>query len=210
MDKKMTKRQVAALETRKKIIEAARIVISKKGFEAVSIDDIMAEAGLGKGTFYTHFERKEDVVYELNKTDFYRLAEIVNDMEDKDIMEKLEYYCREFMKSIERSGIEICRQWIKNNLSGNTMCGIEDKDGNAISKYRYDYQAMHSVLSEAVRRGQLIADTPVDALSLLFNAELYGLMTAWCMSDGAAVGSENIKAFRTYMLEQSIRLFITK
>ena len=61
MDKKMTKRQVAALETRKKIIEAARIVISKKGFEAVSIDDIMTEAGLGKGTFYTHFERKEDV-----------------------------------------------------------------------------------------------------------------------------------------------------
>lgn len=210
MEKRMTKRQLAAQETKKKIIEAARTVISEKGFEAVSIDDIMAEAGLGKGTFYTHFERKEDVVYELNKTDFYRLAEIVNKMYDKNIMEKLEYYCTEFMKSIERAGIEICRQWIKNNLSGSTMCGIEDTDGSAISKYRYDYQAMQSVLSEAVRRGQLIADTPIDVLSLLLNAELYGLMTAWCMSDGATVGSENIKAFRLYMLEHSIKPFMTK
>lgn len=208
MEKKMTKRQVAAQETKKKIIEAARMVISDKGFEAVSIDDIMAEAGLGKGTFYTHFERKEDVVYELNKTDFYRLAETVNAMSDKDIMDKLEYYCREFMKSIERAGIEICRQWIKNNLSGGTMCGIEDIDGKPISKYQYDYQAMQSVLSEAVRQGQLMEDTPVNELALLINGELYGLMTAWCMSGGTSVGTKNIKTFRTYMLEQSIRPYM--
>lgn len=208
MEKKMTKRQVAAQETKKKIIEAARMVISEKGFEAVSIDDIMAEAGLGKGTFYTHFERKEDVVYELNKTDFYRLAETVNAMSDKDIMDKLEYYCREFMKSIERAGIEICRQWIKNNLSGGTMCGIEDIDGKPISKYQYDYQAMQSVLSEAVRQGQLMEDTPVNELALLINGELYGLMTAWCMSGGTSVGTKNIKTFRTYMLEQSIRPYM--
>lgn len=210
MEKKMTKRQVAAQETKKKIIEAARMVISDKGFEAVSIDDIMAEAGLGKGTFYTHFERKEDVVYELNKTDFYRLAETVNAMSDKDIMDKLEYYCREFMKSIERAGIEICRQWIKNNLSGGTMCGIEDIDGKPISKYQYDYQAMQSVLSEAVRQGQLMEDTPVNELALLINGELYGLMTAWCMSGGTSVGTKNIKTFRTYMLEQGIRPYMAE
>ena len=208
MEKKMTTRPVAAQETKKQIIEAARMVISEKGFEAVSIDDIMAEAGLGKGTFYTHFERKEDVVYELNKTDFYRLAETVNAMSDKDIMDKLEYYCREFMKSIERAGIEICRQWIKNNLSGGTMCGIEDIDGKPISKYQYDYQAMQSVLSEAVRQGQLMEDTPVNELALLINGELYGLMTAWCMSGGVSVGTDNIKTFRTYMLEQSIRPYM--
>ena len=204
MEKKMTRRQIAAQETKKKIIEAAKIVISEKGFDAVSIDDIMAEAGLGKGTFYTHFERKEEVVQELNKTDFYRLAEIVNGMTDKGILDRLEYYCREFMKSIERAGIEICRQWIKNNLTGTAMCGIEDADGTAVSKYQYDYQAIHSVLSEAVREGQLSENTPVDDLSLLINGELYGLMTAWCMSGGATVGSKSINKYRIYMLEQSL------
>ena len=210
MEKKMTKRQIAAQETKKRIIEAAKAVISEKGFEAVSIDEIMAKADLGKGTFYTYFRRKEDVVHELNKTDFYRLAEIVNNMKDKNVLDKLEYYCREFMKSIERAGIEICRQWIKNNLSGRTMSGIADKDGSEISKYQYDYQAMRAVLSEAVKCGQLAEDTPIDDLAMLINVQLYGLMIAWCMSDGVSIGSMNIESFRTYMLEPSITKYMAE
>ena len=200
MDKKMTKRQVAALETRKKIIEAARRVISEKGFETVSIDDIMTEAGLGKGTFYTHFERKEDVVYELNKTDFYRLAEIVNGMEDKDIMEKLEYYCREFMKSIERSGIEICRQWIRNNITPVNM----EISGKETTKYNHDYLAMKSLLEEGINRGELAADTPVDEMAFYINAQLYGFMVAWCMTDASVVGSDRTDEFCEIIMKQAL------
>lgn len=199
MGKEMTNRQKNALETRRKILEAAKKVVSEKGFENVSVEDMAKAAGVATGSFYTYFKRKEDVIQELNKTDFYRLAEIVNQMTGKDIHEKLEYYCREFMKSIERAGIEICRQWIRNNVAAIPMCGETD-----ITKYQYDYQAMQSVLNEAVGQGQLKAGTPINELALYINSQLYGLMNGWVMSDGAVVGSEAIDGFCRLMLDKSI------
>lgn len=186
MDKKMTNRQIRAVETRNKIIEAAKVLIAKKGFDATSIDDIVKEAGVSTGSFYTYFKKKEDVVEELNRTDFYRLAEIVNGMQDKDILERLRYYCRNFLGDIEKTGIEICRQWVRNNLSPANMLF----DGEKMTKYKYDYRAMQSVLEEAVKRGELRDDLPVDDLALLINAQLYGLMVAWCMTDSEVMGSE--------------------
>lgn len=186
MDKKMTNRQIRAVETRNKIIEAAKVLIAKKGFDATSIDDIVKEAGVSTGSFYTYFKKKEDVVEELNRTDFYRLAEIVNGMQDKDILERLRYYCRNFLGDIEKTGIEICRQWVRNNLSPADMLF----DGEKMTKYKYDYRAMQSVLEEAVKRGELRDDLPVDDLALLINAQFYGLMVAWCMTDSEVMGSE--------------------
>lgn len=191
MRESMTNRQIRAVETKKKIMEAAKALISANGFENISIDDIAKEAGVSTGSFYTYFKRKEDVVEELNRTDFCRLAEIVNEMEDKDILERLRCYCRGFLGGIEETGIEICRQWTKNNLSPTSML----LNGEETTKYSYDYRAMQSVLSEGVRRGELKGDLPIDDLALFFNAELYGLMIAWCMTDGGVKGTDKTDAF---------------
>ena len=53
----------------------------------------------------------------MNQLDFLLLAKTVNEIRDKDLNERLKYYCREFLAEIERVGIEICRQWIRNNIT---------------------------------------------------------------------------------------------
>lgn len=45
--------------TRAKIVEAARILFNRHGFHTVTIDMVMAEAGLTRGGFYSHFKNKE-------------------------------------------------------------------------------------------------------------------------------------------------------
>lgn len=45
--------------TRAKIVESARILFNRHGFDKVSIDDVMSEAGLTRGGFYGHFKNKE-------------------------------------------------------------------------------------------------------------------------------------------------------
>lgn len=45
--------------TRATIIETARILFNRHGFEGVSIDLVMNEAGLTRGGFYNHFPNKE-------------------------------------------------------------------------------------------------------------------------------------------------------
>ncbi|MDA9009282.1 TetR/AcrR family transcriptional regulator [Alphaproteobacteria bacterium] len=46
-------------KTRAKIVEVARVLFNRHGFHEVTIDMIMAEAGLTRGGFYNHFPNKE-------------------------------------------------------------------------------------------------------------------------------------------------------
>lgn len=54
--------------TRKKrdtVIETALLMFMERGFEDVSVDDIIAKANISKGTFYHYFDRKEDILDEI-------------------------------------------------------------------------------------------------------------------------------------------------
>jgi TetR/AcrR family transcriptional repressor of nem operon len=50
--------------TRQRILETAASRFRKDGIEGVGVADVMAEAGLTVGGFYSHFESKEDLVRE--------------------------------------------------------------------------------------------------------------------------------------------------
>ena len=41
--------------TRRRIINAARKIISRKGFEATNVSDIVRKVNVAQGTFYYHF-----------------------------------------------------------------------------------------------------------------------------------------------------------
>ena len=191
METKGKVRQARAAETRKRIVAAAKKLITENGFENVSIEDIAKEAEVSTGSFYTYFKKKEDVVEELNQLSFYRLAEITNEMKDKGLDDRLKYYCRQFLAEIERVGIEICRQWIRNNITPFNM----EISGKETTKYNHDYFSMKSLLEEGIRRGELTVDTPVDEMAFYINTQLYGLMVAWCMTDASVVGSDRTDAF---------------
>ncbi len=49
-------------KSREKVIRAAMRLFKERGFEAVSIDEVMAEAGLTRGGFYAHFKSKADLI----------------------------------------------------------------------------------------------------------------------------------------------------
>lgn len=52
-------------QTRRKILDAAKREIGRRGFAEASIATITAEAGVAQGTFYIYFRSKEDVMREL-------------------------------------------------------------------------------------------------------------------------------------------------
>jgi len=57
---KVSRDQVA--ENRRNILAAAARLFAERGFEAVSLAEIMKEAGLTHGGFYGHFRSKDDLV----------------------------------------------------------------------------------------------------------------------------------------------------
>jgi AcrR family transcriptional regulator len=52
-------------QVRSRILDAARRLFNRNGFESVSVDSIMAEAGLTRGAFYAYFESKGDLYAEV-------------------------------------------------------------------------------------------------------------------------------------------------
>ncbi len=53
--------RAANSEVRLKILEAAKERLWHFGFKKTTIDEIAADAGVGKGTVYLHFNSKEDI-----------------------------------------------------------------------------------------------------------------------------------------------------
>lgn len=48
-------------QTRQRLIDAGVRLVLRNGFAATSVEDICAEAGLTKGSFFHHFENKDDI-----------------------------------------------------------------------------------------------------------------------------------------------------
>lgn len=51
-------------EVRTRIVEHARVMFNREGFETVSIDKLMEGVGLTRGGFYNHFKNKEELYAE--------------------------------------------------------------------------------------------------------------------------------------------------
>ncbi len=58
---KVTRTVLPARVRRLQLLEAAVTVIASKGYAATSVDDIVEEAGVARGTLYLHFAGKEAV-----------------------------------------------------------------------------------------------------------------------------------------------------
>lgn len=61
MTRKRLSRQESRLQTRERLLEAAALVFSRRGFHAASVEEIAEEAGFSKGAVYSNFASKEEL-----------------------------------------------------------------------------------------------------------------------------------------------------
>ena len=97
----MNNRQLAALETKKNLLAAAKKIIREKGLVNTSVAEIAKAAGVANGTFYTYFKRKEDIVYELGLEIYEELIERAKNYEGT-FLERLTFFMTSFSADIEK------------------------------------------------------------------------------------------------------------
>ena len=201
----MNKRQISALETKHRLITAGLDLLKSKGFDAINVEDITQKAGVAKGTFYTYFKRKEDIVLEISRSPFGEIAKELENMDNMLITEKLTHYFHRFMECVESCGIHICRQWTRDVLDPNNV--PENKDGK---KWEYDTDMLKNILRNAIDNGELKKDTPFETLTHIIISQLYGMMTCWCMSDGKFEPLEWTDKFCRLQIDAVIGKYIIK
>ncbi|HEY1950906.1 MAG TPA: TetR/AcrR family transcriptional regulator [Bryobacteraceae bacterium] len=71
--KKISQRkQGRSTATRQELIDAARRIFARDGFEAARLQDIASAMGKTRGAFYSHFQDKEDVFFAIFEEDILR------------------------------------------------------------------------------------------------------------------------------------------
>lgn len=189
MEKKMTNRQLAALETRRKLLEAAKKLVCEKGLVNTSIEEITKACGVSNGTFYTYFKRKEDVVFALSQEMYQGIYEEAQACGGP-FMERLVWYMVNFSGRIERDGLKLCQEWVRNTVDPDLVETPYNKD-----KLHMDIDSMKGMIETGVARGELKEDTPVESLAHTLVDVIYGEMLCWDMSGGAYSFEARTKEF---------------
>jgi len=63
----MGRREDKKALVRQQLLDAAAVLFAEKGYENTAIEDITERADFSKGTFYYHFESKDELVVELRR-----------------------------------------------------------------------------------------------------------------------------------------------
>lgn len=85
MARKRLTREESQAQTRQRLLDAARVVFTRRGYRGASVDEIAAEAGYSKGAVYSNFESKEDIFLELKHAymaaELAKLDQLISDLD---------------------------------------------------------------------------------------------------------------------------------
>ena len=69
-------------ELRRRLLDAGRAVFARCGYAAATVDDVIAEAGTSRATFYRYFRNKDDLFVELSHACFRELHAVLETLAD--------------------------------------------------------------------------------------------------------------------------------
>jgi AcrR family transcriptional regulator len=85
MPRKRLTREESREQTRQRLLEAASVIIAKKGLPATSVEDITAHAGYTRGAFYSNFKSKTDLFIELLRLDHSNIQQDLQQLLDANL-----------------------------------------------------------------------------------------------------------------------------
>jgi len=150
--------------TKGKILAEATRLVHKKGFEATTINDLVAATGFKKGCLYFHFSGKDELmtaVLEKAKADFFALLDSV--LAGKTPGERLNNFFKAVIEFQKKSG------FTGGCIFGNTALEMSDKDERVtlFVKGLFDEWAekIRKVVKAAQDAGDIRSDIPAGIIA---------------------------------------------
>ena len=177
MKNNLTKRKLQSLESRKKILETARIMIKRHGFDNITIQDICSEAKVSKGLFYNYFSSKDQIILaqiqEMDK--YYKIIaekELKNYSGISKLLKLIELLFRHIKygvgKDITRN---LYRSLIMTNKTGQMI----------INEHRFFF----TLLTDSIKEAQDMKELPrvLDTQKIVTQVATltWGVLYTWCI-----------------------------
>ncbi len=168
-----------ANSTKLKIINAAWKLFYEQGYDDTTVDEIIAESGTSKGSFYHHFPSKDSLLGSLSYIFDEKYKELeVNLSESQTCFEKLLYLNHEIFTMIENK-VDI------HLLSGLLSTQLTTKgEKNLLDYTRYYYRLIRRIVEEGKAKGEIKTEVSVSEIVKLYSMCERALMYDWCICDG--------------------------
>lgn len=174
---KYTSRELKSEQNKNKIFVTAIDLISKKGYDNVSINEICSKAGFTKGAFYHYFNSKEDLLIQLHKDvdDFYSV-EVLPKLKDKTPTKQLVIFMQQFAFCGYGVGVDIINSLFKSQTKAlNTFMN----DLN-----RPFFKILMDIIKEGQKKGDFTKDLSCVELSKYCMSFIWGTLHNWTMEYG--------------------------
>ncbi|MEA4969818.1 MAG: TetR/AcrR family transcriptional regulator [Candidatus Pelethousia sp.] len=174
-------RKEKALATKTRLYAAADALFTQYGFDEVSVDRIVEEAGVAKGTFYVHFESRDSLLETLI-SDFVERVDVdyqafidtfPPDMPAADMLLRLvEKIMDVILNTIGLARMKALYRAQLANLS---------HARTAVSYNRMLYKTIMEVLAKGMRRGEFSAELALESLANHLILAMRGIIYEWCI-----------------------------
>lgn len=170
------RRRENAEAKRKKILDAAITLFQERGFDNVTIDEIVKKAGFSRGTFYKLFLGKEDLVvsymgqWNASYADYYERE--LKDLEC-DAMEKIKRLVRYMLKASTMGGQSLQRIAISSGMHDKVLAEKISKNGTRIT------QILEGLLQEGMAQGRITRQYGSKELCRMIYVVLEGISLRW-------------------------------
>lgn len=165
--------------TKGKIINAAWDLFYEQGYEDTTVEEIIAESGTSKGSFYHYFEGKDALLGSLSyifDEEYEKLQEKMPD--DMPCFEKLLYLNRELFKMIEdRIDIDLLTRLYSTQL-------VTKGEKHLLDNKRLYYKLLRKIVTDGQNNGELTDKMTVNEIVKLYAMSERALIYDWCLSGG--------------------------
>lgn len=165
--------------TKIKIINAAWKLFYEQGYDDTTVDEIIAESGTSKGSFYHYFPSKDSLLGSLSYIFDEKYKELEANLSDSQTcFEKLMYLNHEIFTMIENK-VDI------HLLSGLLSTQLTTKgEKNLLDYSRYYYRLIRRIVEEGKAKGEIKTEVSVSEIVKLYSMCERALMYDWCICDG--------------------------
>lgn len=178
---KINKRKIQAAETKRKLYDNAKRLFLEHGVDSVSVDSIVKAAGVAKGSFYVHFESKDNLASIL-------LTDYVNDVDseykvfldskfNEETASNLLILMAEKIAEVieDKIGYDKMKVLYKSHITNTNYTWY------SMSYNRKLYKMFSDILEKGIAEEEFRTDISVDTLANHLILAMRGITFEWCI-----------------------------
>lgn len=165
--------------TKGRIISAAWKLFYEQGYDDTTIDEIIAESGTSKGSFYHYFNGKDALLGTLSVLFDEKYTELAKVMDpEMNCFEKLLYMNRELFTMIENEvSLDLLARLYSSQL-------VTSGHRHLLDHNRVYYKVLKQTILAGQRRGEISDSMTVNEIVKLYALCERSLLYDWCLCSG--------------------------